>query len=94
MKNQLPQHLALVDALAEQLNISNDSVSIRQIYYYRESHVFKSKQDIETVYKCLEKLVDRIELQIEYEYKFRYGGPTQSDKIKYSVYINEFCFGR
>ncbi|MEO6330426.1 MAG: hypothetical protein ABIO55_15940, partial [Ginsengibacter sp.] len=25
IKNQLPQHLALVDALAEQLNISNDS---------------------------------------------------------------------
>ena len=74
-------------------NLDCINTTIRQIDYYRESQIFKSAQDIDTVYNCLEKLVDHIELQVEYGYKFRFGAPEQSDKVKYQVYINEFVLG-
>lgn len=74
-------------------NLDCINTTIRQIDYYRESQVFKSEQDIQTVYNCLEKLVDHIELQVEYGYKFPFGEPEQSEKVKYQVYINEFILG-
>ncbi|MEP6594648.1 MAG: hypothetical protein ABJA71_01830 [Ginsengibacter sp.] len=74
-------------------NLDCINTTIRQIDYYRESLIFKSQQDIETVYNCLEKLVDHIELQVECGYKFVPGLPEQSDKAKYNVYINEFILG-
>ena len=74
-------------------NLDCINTTIRQIDYYRESNIFKSQQDIETVYSCLEKLVDYIELMVEYGYKFPFGKPDQQEKIKYSVYINEFVLG-
>ena len=74
-------------------NLDCINTTIRQIDYYRETHIFKSQQDIETVYNCLEKLVDYIELMVERGYKFSYGKPEQAKKIKYAVYINEFILG-
>ncbi|MEO6454223.1 MAG: hypothetical protein ABIN97_09135 [Ginsengibacter sp.] len=74
-------------------NLDCINTTIRQIDYYRETHIFKSEQDIETVYKCLEKLIDHIELQVEYGYKFPFGIPEQYSKVKYLVYINEFVLG-
>ncbi len=74
-------------------NLDCINTTIRQIDYYRETRIFKSQQDIETVYKCLEKLVDYIELQVEYGYKFPLGQPDQKEKVKYNVYINEFVLG-
>jgi hypothetical protein len=74
-------------------NLDCINTTIMQIDYYRESHVFKSQQDIETVYECLEKLVDHIELQVEYGYKFPFNKPDKKNKVKYSVYINDFFLG-
>ena len=74
-------------------NLDCINTTIRQIDYYRETHIFKSQQDIETVYNCLEKLVDYIELMVERGYKFSYGKPEQAEKIRYAVYINEFILG-
>lgn len=74
-------------------NLDCINTTIRQIDYYRETCIFKSQKDIETVYDCLEKLVDHIELQVEYGYKFPYGMPQQHTTAKYSVYINEFILG-
>ncbi|MEP6950114.1 MAG: hypothetical protein ABI863_12590 [Ginsengibacter sp.] len=74
-------------------NVDCINTTIRQIDYYRETRIFKSQQDIETVYTCLEKLVDHIELQVECGYKFPFGMPDQRDKVKYLVYINEFVLG-
>ncbi|MEO6290964.1 MAG: hypothetical protein ABIO76_13635, partial [Ginsengibacter sp.] len=74
-------------------NLDCINTTIRQIDYYRETRIFKSQQDIETVYNCLEKLVDHIELMVEHGYKFPYGNPLQKEKVKYSVYINEFVLG-
>jgi hypothetical protein len=74
-------------------NLDCINTTIRQIDYYRETRIFKSQQDIETVYNCLEKLVDYIELMVERGYKFSYGKSEQAKKIKYAVYINEFILG-
>jgi len=74
-------------------NLDCINTTIRQIDYYSKSRIFKSQQDIETVYNCLEKLVDHIETQVEYGYKFPFGIPDQHDKVKYNVYINEFVLG-
>lgn len=74
-------------------NLDCINTTIRQIDYYRETRIFKSQQDIETVYNCLEKLVDYIELMVEHGYKFPFSKPDQQEKVKYSVYINEFVLG-
>jgi len=74
-------------------NLDCINTTIRQIDYYRESHIFKSKQDVETIYQCLEKLVDHIELQVEYGYKFPFNEPKQHNTVKYNVYVNEFFLG-
>ncbi len=74
-------------------NLDCINTTIRQIDYYRETRIFKSLQDIETVYDCLEKLVNHIEMQVEYGYKFPPGNPEQENKVRYSVYINEFILG-
>ncbi|CAN5381026.1 hypothetical protein BH20BAC1_BH20BAC1_18310 [soil metagenome] len=74
-------------------NLDCINTTIRQIDYYRETQIFQSEEDIKTVYNCLEKLVDYIELQVERGYKFPIGNPEQQDKVKYSVYINEFVLG-
>jgi hypothetical protein len=74
-------------------NLDCINTTIRQIDYYRESRIFKSNEDIEAVYNCLEKLVDHIEQQVELGYKFPPGKPQQNQKVKYDVYINEFILG-
>ena len=74
-------------------NLDCINTTIRQIDYYSKTRIFKSLEDIKTVYNCLEKLVDHIETQVEYGYKFPLGTPEQPDKVKYSVCINEFVLG-
>ena len=74
-------------------NIDCINTTIRQIDYYRETKIFKSHEDIKVVYDCLEKLVDHIEMQAEYGYKFPFKKPELSEKVKYNVYINEFILG-
>ncbi|HWB26282.1 MAG TPA: helix-turn-helix transcriptional regulator [Chitinophagaceae bacterium] len=74
-------------------NLDCINTTIRQIDYYRESKIFKSDNDIITVYHCLEKLVDHIEQQVELGYKFPFGKPSEAKKVKYTVFINEFVLG-
>jgi len=74
-------------------NVDCINTTIRQIAYYTETRIFKSQQDIETVYDCLEKLVDHIETQVEHGYKFPPGKSEPENKVKYSVYINDFILG-
>jgi hypothetical protein len=74
-------------------NLDCINTTIRQIDYYRESKIFKSDEDIAVVYDCLEKLVGHIETQVEYGYKFPFQKPDQNEKVKYSVFINDFILG-
>ena len=74
-------------------NMDCINTTIRQIDYYRETKIFKSHEDINTIYDCLEKLVDHIEMQVEFGYKFPHRKPDQENKTKYGFYINDFYLG-
>ena len=74
-------------------NLDCINTTIRQIDYYRESKIFSSDQDIVTVFECLEKLVDHIEQQVEYGAKFPFGKPDLFQRVKYTVFVNEFVLG-
>ena len=74
-------------------NLDCINTTIRQIEYYRETKIFKSDEDIAIIYDCLEKLVSHIETQVEYGYKFPFQKPEQNEKVKYSVFINDFILG-
>lgn len=74
-------------------NLDCINTTIRQIDYYRESQVFKSVEDIRTIYGCLDKLVDHIEQQVEYGYKFPLNKPEEGPKTKYRVFVNSFLLG-
>jgi hypothetical protein len=65
---------------------------IRQIEYYRQSKIFKSTQDIVSVYNCLEQMIDHIEQQVECGCKFNYCQAHKTD-IKYRFFINDYILG-
>ena len=65
---------------------------LRQIEYYRQSKIFKSTEDIITIYNCLQQLIDHIEQQVECGCKFNYCKAGQND-IKYRFFINDYILG-
>jgi hypothetical protein len=74
-------------------NVDCINTTIRQIDFYRETKVFQSKEDVITIYECLEKLIDHLEQQVEMGYKFPYKKPAQNTHARYNVFMNEFVLG-
>ncbi|MCE3281956.1 MAG: hypothetical protein K0Q66_693 [Chitinophagaceae bacterium] len=89
-KNISEQYLDILST--EVWNLDCINTTIRQIDYYRESNVFKSKEDIYTLFTRLENLVDHIEKQAELGYKFSPGLPKHA-RAKYNVFVNGFLLG-
>lgn len=73
-------------------NLDCINSTIRQIDYYRKSKLFKSAEDIVTVYNCLEQEIDHIEQQVECGCKFNKGKHSKNE-AKYSFFINEYILG-
>lgn len=73
-------------------NLDCINTTIRQINFYRESKVFKSYEDLMTVFHSLEKLVDHIEAQAAHGCKFPYQRPRE-EAAPYNVFINHFFLG-
>ena len=73
-------------------NVDCINTVIRQIEYYRLSKIFKSAQDIITVYNCLEQMIDHIEQQVECGCKFNYCKPDKTP-VKYTFFINDYILG-
>jgi hypothetical protein len=67
--------------------------TIRQVEYYRDTKVFASDNDVETIYACLVKTIDHIEAQVEQGVKFPMHAPQTVRGAPYKFYINEFIFG-
>ena len=82
--NNIPSH--------EIWNVDNINTYIQQIEYYKDTHVFASKNDIIILYECLEKMVDHIEAQAEAGYKFNYNAKA-STGASVKIYVNEFIIG-
>lgn len=74
-------------------NVDCINTTLRQIEYYRDTRIFKSSADVETVYNCLEKLVNYIEKLVETGYKAPYGMQPANEDVKYNVYLNDFFLG-
>lgn len=82
--NKIPSH--------EIWNVDNINTYMQQIEYYKDTNVFVSKNDIITLYECLEKMVDHVEEQAEAGYKFnRNTKQIQGASVK--IYVNEFIIG-
>ncbi len=73
-------------------NVDNINTYIQQIEYYKDTNVFASKNDIITLYECLEKMVDHIEEQAEAGYKFN-SNAKGSKGAPVKIYVNEFIIG-
>jgi len=73
-------------------NLDCINTTIRQINFYKESKLFKSHEDLVTVFRCLEKLVDHIEDQAAAGRKFLYQ-KSQHTSAKYHIFINYFLLG-
>jgi hypothetical protein len=73
-------------------NVDCINTVMRQIEYYRQSKIFKSTQDIISVYNCLEQMIDHIEQQVECGCKFNYCQSAKTN-IKYRFFINDYILG-
>ena len=82
--NTIPSH--------EIWNIDNINTYMQQIEYYKDTNIFNSKNDIITLYECLEKMVDHIEAQAEAGYKFNYNA-KEIKGASCKIYVNEFVIG-
>jgi len=74
-------------------NVENINFAVRQIEFYRDSHMFESDQDALLIYEAFEKLIDHIEKEAERGYKFEYGDPEMKPVASYRVYFNEVVLG-
>jgi hypothetical protein len=74
-------------------NLNCINTTVMQICYYRDSKIFKSEEDINTVFDCLHRLVNHVEQQAEYGAKFPFERPDSEKKVKYTVFVNEFILG-
>jgi plasmid maintenance system antidote protein VapI len=74
-------------------NVENINIAIRQIEFYRESHMFEYDTDVLRLYEAWEKVIDHIEKQAERGYKFAYGDPDMKPISSYRVYFNEVILG-
>lgn len=74
-------------------NIESINSTIRQIEYYKDTHVFTSRNDIITLYKCLERTMDYIQRQAVCGYKISPDGKQVNKHVSYKMYVNEFILG-
>ena len=73
-------------------NVDNVNTYMQQIEYYKDTNVFNSKEDIITLYECLEKMVDHIEDQAEAGYKFN-RNTKGTTGAPVNIYVNDFIIG-
>lgn len=69
------------------------NLSLNQIEFCRQTKIFASDLDVLNIYKCLHKLIDHIEDQVDAGFKFPAGKKPLSGQAKYKVFINEFVAG-
>jgi BetR domain len=66
---------------------------LRHISFYRDTHVFKSREDIICLYEKLEELITHIEKQAKLGLKFNYGELPDKDSASYRMFHNDLING-
>jgi hypothetical protein len=74
-------------------NIESINSTIRQIEYYKDTRVFACRDEIVTIYECLERTMDYIQRQAEAGYKISPDGRQLNKHVSYKMYVNEFILG-
>ena len=74
-------------------HIESINSTIRQIEFYRESHVFEREDDIKLLYESVLKLINHLELQAEAGLKFRIGEKPKAASAAYNLFNNELVLG-
>jgi hypothetical protein len=74
-------------------NIETFTSTIRQLEFYYESGVFKSREDVNCLFEKLLELIDHIELQAEYGVKLNRNQQPSYQKENYKIFINELVMG-
>jgi len=74
-------------------NIESINSSLRQIDFYRQSGMYKSKNEIKLLYEKMEELVNHIERQAELGVKFFIGTEPAAGAAAYNMYVNELILG-
>ncbi len=74
-------------------NVENINIAIRQVEFYRDSHMFHSDKDALRIYEAWEKVIDHVESQAERGYKYKYGDKEKKAISSYKVYFNEVILG-
>ncbi len=74
-------------------NLNCINTTLMQLCYYRDSKIFKSGDDIETLFTCMMKLVNHVERQAEEGLKFAFGDKPHHTDVPYRMFVNEFIMG-
>ena len=88
--NMLKNYLAIPN-ITEVWSEDTINATLRQIRFYNEIEIFESKQDIIYILDDLKKVLNHIEKQAEFGYKFYPGTdfPINSDKNNFKLYFNK-----
>ena len=78
---------------SEIMNVSNIHTTLYQIEYYKTARMFRSDNELKTIYEQLHKMIDHIEAQAEKGVKFMPGEKETSQSAPYNLYINDFLIG-
>lgn len=102
VKNMNAVHIKLGKKVQESFNHipsteiwSIDTINsfLRHISFYRDTHVFESKEDILCLYDKLEDLVTHIEKQAELGLKFNYGKTPDKNSGSFRMFHNDLITG-
>lgn len=74
-------------------NIESINSTLRQIRFHDEAGSFKSKDDVQLLYRKVIELIDHIEMQAEYGVKFRRGDNPALSNVPFNMFVNELILG-
>ena len=69
-----------------------DSI-LRHISFYKDTHVFESKEDIFNLYDTLDELINHLEKQAELGIKFNYGKQPDKNAAPFRLFYNDLITG-
>jgi hypothetical protein len=78
---------------SEIMNVANIHTTLYQIEYYKTARMFRSDQELKTIYEQLHQMIDHIESQAEHGVKFMPGETPTSQSAEYNLYVNDFVTG-
>jgi hypothetical protein len=79
--------------MTEILNVENIQTTLRQIEYYKDTRLFKSKSELDLMYVKLEEMVDHMENICSAGRKYLPGQKPLPSYPPFKMYVNDFVIG-